>query len=230
MADLITDVDSLKNDPNSRVIIAFNTGKKTVSEDGPSRFGNTNTSVVGFIQGDIVISGGNSYNNPLETQTQDDLTRKTQIVQAVGGSIDALKSLPISFKTYGQSVNAWTESQRPSFTIPLAFISTRPEDNVLDDIKKLNTTVFPTRGSGGTVTPPLNYLFTPNGGGGFVGGTLMIQIGRWFLANNQLMDNINFSMSRVVIKNGSPVAAVGSIPFRPFRMISADEFNNYFRV
>lgn len=60
--------------------------------------------------------------------------------------------------------------------------------------------------------------------------TFSLQIGNWFRASNLLLEVGNFSFSKEVNPNGSPISVDISLNFRPYRQISFKEFAKYFHL
>lgn len=235
------EIDKIRANPHARIIIALDprvaAGQVEQSATGPLQGTNGSTinrnSVVGFVVDKFSISGTANYNSPLESAAQESLDTKLQAAQtSLKGLLGPLAdSLPnFSLKTVAQSVSIWTGSDRPSFNIPMAFIATRPGDDVRIDVRKLLRTTFPNFSNAGlatTIHPPNNYRVTTEDGSVSATGTISVQIGRWFSAPLQVMTNVDFQFSEVVTPDGYPLYAVGTVTFTPFRTISADEIESY---
>lgn len=212
MATAKLDIDALVDNPNARTIIALPGGVQ----------------VVGFIQNDIQISGGNDFNNPFENQAQNAINEKLQILQAVAGRFLGDKIRQFTIKTVDQSALFWTGSQIPTFNLQLAFVALREGDDIRDSVEKLYSAVMPTFldvKATSTINAPLGYL--PRGR--VADGTITAQIGTWFRASRLVITNVDFTFSQETIENGSPLAAEGSIQLRPFRAISFNEFKSIIR-
>ena len=188
--------------------------------------------VKAFIISELKISGGNSYNNPLSSNQQESIDKTAGAAQALIGSAAAkfgYTDLPsFSLRTVGQSVNTWTGSERPVFSIDVLFVALRADDDVMLPVKALYKAVFPTfsdEGNGSVIIPPMKYL--PQGK--TARGTVAVKIGTWFQATNLLIKSVSFTFSKETLPTGKLLYASGSINFEPYRVLSYDEINGWFK-
>jgi hypothetical protein len=212
--------------------------------------------VQGLLQGEFTISGGNQFNTPLASSSQEGLSQKLNVgkaaIEAVATNVTGQQvslGSQIQLKTLAQTANFWTGSEKPKFSIDLLFIALRRGDDVRDQVDSLYRTVFPTLGKGGVfLQAPYNYSVD---GAGRARGTFAIKLGEWFRATRQVMTNVSFTFSQemVPLDGGSggggilsigdgvinqeptkfaPLFARGSIQFEPYRDITYNEFRGYF--
>lgn len=233
------DIDNLYKNQHAKVIISTKTPISTSVGNGES----VRNVFTGFIKGDFSISMGSQYATLLNLSSLQQASDALQLVQAALGGTKVGSMLPnIRLLTPGMTQMYWTGVQSPEFSIQLDIVKTRSNGpTVTNIIKELYRTVLPTESSGidvgnsegwlkGLLTPPLGY--TP---GSQVDikpkGTMWIQIGKWFQAPYQIMTNVSFDISRIAAsEKGDPLYASGQISFRPYRDITWDMFNKYFRV
>ena len=239
--------DSIKKNPNARIIVTFPAAQsatggsvqQTNLNEGPTaNLSNSGRSVEGIILDKVSIGGGADFNNPLESAAQAALDSTLTNVQ-MGLRAAAAKagmnsdSIPVlSLKSVAQSISVWTGSERPSFNIPMMFIATRRDQDIREDVKKLLKTVYPTFSDAGTILPPLGYGSSLGVEGALptAKNTCTIFIGQWFKASQQIMRSVEFSFSPEVHSNNTPLYAIGSIKFEPFRTVSYEEVSGYISI
>lgn len=214
----VVDYDIQKINPNARILISI-PGVKGVE---------------GIVTGNLAFGISNNFNTPLESQSQQSLSETLGGAQAAASNLAQLlgyKGLglkPFTLTTVQQSVKTWTGNSLPVFNVPMKFIATKDTDDVRKIHAKLLSTVgssFESFGLSANISPPLGYLPA----GMTAQGTIAVSIGTWFQATKQVMLNVEFTYSKEVIANGSPLFCEGTISFTPFRIISLKELKGYLR-
>jgi len=231
------DLEELTSNPNARVIIALDNVRANKRSNEAKRLSNKpSLPGVGWMEGNRQIGGGNEFSTPLDVSIQNEkLNRIIKVVKAVGG---------IQPKLFVQTTKTWESSQTPNFTINMTFVAIRKDDDVRVPVRSLLSTVYPV-GTYGFMSAPLGYKLGAiealkklvSGQGKKAAaqvvtpvGTIFCEIGRWFRAPNQVARSVDFTFSKEVHSNGTPLYASGSISFEPFRAISFDEIDQYIRV
>ena len=227
------EIDELEANARSKVIVSFS--RTTVNNETGTAAQREPVVVVGFISNELNITASAEHNTPFQSSAQESMTELGNKVQGTLSRFGFEGLSPISLKTFAQTVNNWNGSSRPSFTVDMKFIRLRktPEDDVRIRAKLLYETVMPATKEfifAGTMQPPLNYLPVLGSKDDIKSarGTMTVTIGNWFQASNQVMKNVSFSFSKQVVEDGSPLYAMGSITFEPYRMPTLDEFLGYF--
>lgn len=217
-------LEELKNVPDAQIIITYEKGR-----------------VVGFIQSELQISGGNEYTNPLDVSAIQNIQRT---IRTAGAAIEWLagktaftqkivRNLNYSFQFAQQSTDDWIASEKPIFSIDLTFVAENEQDDVRKSTEILYRTVYPelkTRGIKGVETPiltaPLGYKISAEAKA--LRGTIAVRIGRWFKADRLVMRKVSFSYSKEVIASGAPLYAYGRVEFQPYVQPDVETFLNYF--
>lgn len=215
------DFDKLvTNNQNAKVIIT-----------GFPQNNNAFRGITAFVTSELSISGGNQYSNPLLTNQQESISNTLQNAQALIGNVASkfgYNGIPsFSLKTVEQSVNTWSGSDRPSFRLSLLFVALRGDEDITLPIQTLYKAVFPEIidvALGQVIIPPLKYL--PQGR--TARGTVLVRIGKWFQATNLLIEKVDFTFSKETLPSGRPLYAQGSVSFVPYRVLSAEEINQWF--
>jgi len=211
-------LDIEKNNQNTQILINIPTSGETKM-------------IKGFITDMLNINAQSSYTSPLESQAQQNLSNTLAALQGLITSTGAANQslIPHFGRSLQQSVNVWTGSEKPVFDLRLAFVALRPGDDVMEMILDLYSAVYPTTESAfkaDLLNPPLGYIPRPDAK--IAENTISIRVGRWFKAHGLNMRNVNFTPSKEVTENGSPLYAEGNITVEPFRMITYEEFRAYF--
>lgn len=192
--------------------------------------------VTGFLQDDIKFGGGNNYNNPFESEAQQKLSDViNKGVPAVAGVAKSfgynVPTSQFSLKSFDQTIESWTGSQKPSFSMRLTFLALGPDDDVTDPVRKIMRAVMPTGNR--LVTAPLGYGVQITNKDGLPGlaahGTLAIRVGKWFQALGQICRKAQPTISKECIASGLPLYSIVEFEFEPYRAISYSEFLGYWR-
>lgn len=181
----------------------------------------------GVLQNDLGISGQNDFDTGFMgsdvfqgiTEKKAELQRTATILTS--GLAGSNQSGTIQEMT---KLN-WTGSQKPLFNVEIALVALK-DDASYDVVKKTMEAmkcVYPNKKLG-VFEAPLGY--NP----GNAAGTLNLYIGKWFHARNLVMRSANFTYSRVCLKSGKPLYALGSVTLEPYQAITYGEFRSYFRI
>jgi len=199
-------------------------------------FGVYNGPVVGIITQELTFAASNSFNTPLESSAQQQLSETLMGAQAAAGNLatrlgykGGALSKPFTLRTVEQSVKTWTGSETPVFNVVLKLVALQETDDVRQAVSNLLSAVAPTFSSFGlsaNVAPPLNYL--PKGM--TAQGTITVAIGRWFKAHQQVMLSVTPTFSRETIASGAPLYCDVAISFTPYRQVSVGELTGYIKT
>lgn len=195
-----------------------------------SRSDNDNRSfaISGFYTNDMQLSGGNDFTSPFEDF---DLAKKAIKGFNIFSSILSSKSSNgvgnIASLTKQQSMLVYSGSQKPVFNVEVLFIATDSSIRPLpiDKVKSLMRLVYPTGDS--LLTAPLGYK--PSINGKALQGTVSLRIGKWFHATNLVVKDANFTLSKEIIRDGSPLYATGTITLEPYRAVSYGDYMGWFK-
>ena len=179
----------------------------------------------GILQNDLGVSGQNDFDSSfLGSDVFQNVTEfKAEAGRALnrytGGAVGANQSGTIQEMT---KLN-WTGSQKPIFRIQIALVAL--QDNATYDVVKKSMQamkcVFPNKKLG-VFEAPLGY--NPATGAGL----LTLTIGKWFLARQLVMRSANFTYSRICLRSGKPLYALGEVTLEPYQAITYGEFKSYF--
>lgn len=220
MTDLA--IDALTSNPNTKVVLAI---------PSVSKGEEISQSVIAFTRGEFQFNLGNEFNQPSVNAAQQGLSG------AVNGIKNALNSL---FNTQfiqeriqhpGQTINSWIGSRRPVFNVPLVFVAIRPGDDVRESIKILSRAVTPTivgTGLGQRYRAPLSYS-VDLASATALGGTITMEIGRWFRATGLVMKDMSSNISNIPTPSGLPLMAEATVTLEPFKAVTFRDIEGYFR-
>lgn len=209
-------IDILKSNEDSKVVIAM-----------PN-----NVAVVGFTRGPFALNAGNEWNTPDQSAGQQALSSTINEIKGFMNTWFSTQAIQERIQHPAQTIKSWTGSNRPVFELPLMFVRVRLTDDVEAETLKLYKGVFGTSVGGGVASrfrAPLDYAPSKSATAG-ASGTVTMRIGRWFSASNLIFNTVNFNFSDTPTEGGKPLWAEGSISLEPFRAITFNEFQNYFRA
>lgn len=242
MSKLLLDIDKVRRNPHTRIVLnlPLDTSKTPVAGSDIVRTGKELTSVISFMTQDFGFGGGNEFNSPFESAGLKSLNEKLNMgiigAKKVAGAIglgELVKDVGfIQLQERSMTTLMWLGPSRPTFTLPLVFVTARANDDVRTAVRILLRTVYPTvsKGAGKTerVKPPMGY--SPVTGS----GTVTLQIGTWLRIRKLVVRNANFTFSKEVVKIGenltAPLYAVGTMELSPYIQPSIDDVDNYFRA
>ena len=136
----------------------------------------------------------------------------------------------------------WTETEKPQFDIGLLFLNTdtnnalsRPEAKA----SLLSSCCYPNF-LGPLMESPMGYIpanamleqlteyqYQP-GQSSSITGTCNLSIGKWLHVPSLLLKNASFEYSKECAPNGSPLYASGKVLFETSRIVSANEYAQWF--
>lgn len=199
-------------------------------------------SIVSWIEEGLSFSGGNEYSEPLSGAAQKTFSETVSTGISISNSLLNKNIAQVQLKNIDQTIYSWTGSIRPSFTLPLTFVSTDDRYDCRPQIAVLLQCVYPsgqtllkipgTSKSLKVMRAPLSYSASRNS----AQGTVTLKIGSWFSAPNLIVrkvDSIKFS--KEIIKPdgeliGRPLYATASITLEPYRMPLASQMAGYMGV
>nr|DAX81736.1 MAG TPA: hypothetical protein [Bacteriophage sp.] len=116
----------------------------------------------------------------------------------------------------------WSGTSNQTFSLNLIFAL--GDQGVLSNIKELNKLVYPkSKGTAGLYTAPMDYK-----GGSDKAGLLHVTIGSWFRATDVVCTNNQFEIDRIFDENGKPILATANVSFSAYKLLTADEMNEWF--
>lgn len=187
-----------------------------------------NLIVSGFVTSELNLSGGNEFTSPFEDSEKIKKGMKFFNVFKTALSVSGGNAGGTSATlTKNQTILFYTGSQKPTFSIEAAFItldSAKTNETALYKVKELMKLVYPTGSE--IMEAPLGYI--PLTKDGTPSGTVSLRVGNWFHARYLVVKDVNFTMSKEVTANGTPLYAVGNITLEPYRSLSYDEYSAYF--
>lgn len=212
--------DLTRNNPNALVII-------TGSIDGGKR-----VPITGVVSQDF--SFNTSANWGALNQDHNAKNYISKLIEGWKGLMNRWEGTAFSqgiLQWAGETVSKWDGTSPISFSIPLIFVATRPDDNVLLNVVLLQKGIFPTFES--PSNPLVSSMIAPNGYS--VGdinntqGRYGIQIGQWFKTPQFfIITGVDFTISKEVIRSGRPLYAMGTVAFQSSRIMSYDEVSQMF--
>lgn len=208
------DIDKLSANPHARVFVNFNEGG----------------TVTAFVTEDQAFNFGNNFDAPFESLGQGLSDIASKFTTGAGALADMTPGkVSSALSQYGiksvlQTVNAYTGSERFSFTLRLVFVAIRRNDNVREKIVPFLKATNPTY-QGFLVKAPLGY----NANGMTAHGTAAIEIGQWFSTPPFfVVKSFQPTFSRAVTHAGHPLYCVANVTFESYRMLSVDEVMQFF--
>lgn len=246
MSQLLLDVDKVRRNPHTRIVLnlPLNTEDMSVGGKDIIRPGKEMTSVISFMTQDFGFGGGNEFNSPFESGALKSLNEKLNMglvgIKKLAQTFGAGKYVEgvghIQLQERSMTSLMWLGPSRPTFTLPLVFVTARANDDVRTAVRILLRTVYPagseTELFKGTKTerlkPPMGY--SPIDGK----GTVTLQLGTWLRIRKLVVRNVNFTFSKEVVKISenltAPLYAVGTMELSPYLQPSATDVDNYFRA
>lgn len=211
-------IDNLRSNPLSKIIIA--------GDFGPN---NSPDTITAYLRDQIAIGGNNMFNSPNINAAQSALSGTVNtIVDALNAWVGT-ELAQLRLQHLGQTIQSWTGSGLFTMSIPLVFFARYAGDDIREQAKKVYRTILPSKQNLFTIKAPMGYTVDPLSATA-IKGTITIQIGQWFhaITPGYIVRSLNMSWDAAVLKNGIPIVVEGSIEVEPFRMVTVDEFMNYF--
>ena len=131
-------LDDLASTPDAKVVLVHDLSAVRDNDGTKLRDDNRLKTYTSYVVDDLVLSASADYSAPfadIAAQAQEFLN-KAQVTAATGASTvsgtlsnaaqEILgKALGTSVRSYAQSVLSWTNSERPTFSIPMHFVTWR---------------------------------------------------------------------------------------------------------
>ncbi len=179
-----------------------------------------------MVQETFDVSGNPVYESPFERFAQEFLLNK--LTPGLQNFIKNTEKLsPVRVENLIQTTLTYGYTERPTFSLEVAFVSTTVNYDPRDKIKIFMDGCYPKENSIGTVIDPWNYKA---GVGGESGGKIAVSIGQWFKAVNQVLVGASFQISREVTQSGYPLYVLGSIQFKPYKLLTNSDIRGYFPI
>ena len=190
-----------------------------------------NTIVSGFIASEIGLAGGNSYTSPFEDSDKvKQLMKGIKFAKGMMGMLGGDAGGDVAVLSKSQTMLFYSGSQKPSFSVEAVFITTDSSDKkhtALAKVKSVMSLVYPTAVNGGEVLEaPMGYM--PSLNPRDTKGTVTLRVGNWFKARWLVVKDANFTMSKEITKDGTPLYATGTITLEPYRTITYKEYLSWF--
>ena len=174
-----------------------------------------------------------------DTSAQQDASRKVNLgrnllqTSGIGDAIgvDGGNLKNVSLININQTIEEWSASAKPIFSITLIFVALRFGQDVRVPVAKLLQTTYPTTGSLGSLKGA--FLKAPTGSDPSRNSFTTVEVGNWFRASRQIVKSLNFTFSQQVVKldpsgtKTAPLFCIAQMEFSPFRMITYDEVLSY---
>ena len=186
-----------------------------------------NFTLSGWITSEFTISGTANYKNPYES-AMDEASTKLNAITATVNSKAGTEIPQIQLKTLAKTVGLYVGSEKPTFDVPMLFVTTKPGDNIVTDLAKLVSLTMPEEDKKTSlIKAPGNYIAAE--GAASAGGTWTVSIGSWFRARHLLLLQAQATFSKEVVPSGAPLYANASATFAPYRLVSSSDFRKYFK-
>lgn len=184
--------------------------------------------VSGVITSPVSFAAGNDFNS---------LREAIEDVPLIGAGARLVRKGAEAAKFAGktftleleQTRKIWNNSGIPQLSISLAFYGLRSgEDRPIDKVRALYSSLFPTKAADSfIVNAPLGYKFI-EGKTLEASGTLELFIGKYFHAKGLVATSANFTPSIEVMRDGSPLYMSGDITLESYKMVTYEEFLQWF--
>jgi len=213
----------------------------------------TSDQVVGFISDDITIGSSADWQSPMDVvggalktiQSLKNLGESivNALVDAIGFGAIAQKSL----SAYATTVVDYMGTNKPTFSLPLIFVATRPTDDPRVSVLKLLKCVYPSvdqKGSQGLfMRAPLGYARgTWQSGHGVLGGVarslstpsqgyVSVSIGNWLSFQYLVINDVKATFSKETTRSTPrvPLYARADVSFTFIVTPSYDDVVSWFR-
>jgi hypothetical protein len=145
----------------------------------------------------------------------------------------------VQMKSVLQTVATYNGTDPITITLNLMFVTLDPEDNILDAVKALQLAAAPkgatTSGAASLagIQAPLGYTVGLNSSKTLPAatGTIALSMGGWFQTPPVwLATSVNPTISHIQTKQGKPLYANVAITLQTFRIMFAEELNDWFKV
>lgn len=206
-------VEDLLNNPNSRVTLGLPTGKSITAW---------------MVQDTFDISASASYEPFFQKRIAEHITDR--LGGGVSRSLEAFEAITQTrIKSLSETILSYSGTDRPTFSLELVFVSLKSTDDPRAKATMLLEGCMPSKG------PVEGFLYAPWNYGSLAGelakdesGKMVIEIGTWFRAPNQILLSASFQISRETIQTGVPLYVIGAIQFKPHMQLYASQMRSYF--
>lgn len=212
MTEKFFDVDFLSQNDAAKVLIS----------------GIERRSITAFNTNDLSLSGSNDFTSLFDSAALDRGASFLERAKALSPNFVKEGLSGFSLRTVHNSLYSWTGSSRPPINLQLIFIATRRGDDVRKPTVAIMKSVLPTAidiEGALTLVAPLGYQASGNL---TASGVVAIKMGNWFQATNLIVRSAEFTYSKEVTSNGTPLFATGSMTLEPFRVITYEEYRSWF--
>lgn len=188
--------------------------------------------VSGYITQDFAFNIGTEYSSSADSSAD----TLNQGMAAVGAARDLAAAAGIGggagsqkvIRDMTQTVEKFSGFKKPTFTIPMVFIATKPTDDVRSQVRSLFASAFPNFTgdiSRLVMEAPFGYHSDPVSLKAT--NTCSLQVGKWFRANNLLITDVAITFSKEVIRSGAPLYSKVDVTLIPYRLPTLDEALSY---
>ena len=143
----------------------------------------------------------------------------------------ASRSQDFSFRAIDLTVKFWTGTADPSFTVSFGMMNNQANRDVFGDYYDLQSMLYPELGlAGKTLIPPHGYKRSSVDSE--VQGTWMVQVGRWFRADNMLLTSVSLDPSLALDQTNdkpSPIYTGVAASFTTHKTATADRVRSWYK-
>lgn len=222
----VLDIDALRRNQQARVRLTLQ-----------SSVGYGKTEWISFVQDDFQVGVSADFSAPFEDFLEStsqligkvDVATKgklAEVAESLGANIE-------SARTRENTTYTWISSERPSFSVPLVFLATDPRQTPQYEAVSLAKLCMPRiqeDSANPTLLRPAGYRSGGQGSGNAPDGTFTLEIGNWFEASGLVLRDAQLSLSAQRTANGQPLYAEVQATLEPYRLVSEQEFEQYFRI
>ena len=189
---------------------------------------------------DFAIGGSTEFHAPFE-ETMKSAAEYINYVKTLSSGFSS-RNFGSQFSTStNETVAFYKGNQKPKFSVNVAFISTESKvgERAIDKALKLLRAVYSDVIEGGLMKAPLGYhvnlgskVKTKTASGLAKGlipqNTITVEIGNYAKLTGQVITEVNLTLSKQTIRDGTPLFVSGTVNFEPAKMISYRDLQNYF--
>lgn len=147
-------------------------------------------------------------------------------IPGLGGVADVAKNFfGTQLKSLESTRLGWVDSEKPVFNVNIVIPAIRQSQEMdpLHMTKNLGGSLLPKSNDNITIKPPNDFIMQDR-----TVGRYTIIIGRWFRAPFQVLTAGEFELAKETTPRGFPIYVRGNLTFTPDRMITEDEFKQYY--
>lgn len=210
---------------NEEVLLEYRRLTQETSEDGKRyrfalKFPDNNV-IYNVLMSELAFGGGNSFTT--YGNTIRDLPVTGDWLKFKDKFNSVIKLGGMSAYARSESDLLWEESNKPQFTIEFILMALSDEESKrnIQTVKRIQSSVLPILEGKEGLKAPLGYNRTGS-------GTLSLTVGTWFNARGLVVMNTSCTPSKQVMRSGNPLYWTCSMTLEPYRIISIQEFEDYF--